>query len=71
MKSSEAAPVGVCGVCGKLSFLSRKAARANMRKVHPGESMQVYTCGIYFHYGHSPYVVSRGVISRNNLMKRG
>ena len=69
MRSAQAAPVGECPLDGKLRFLSRKAARAWMRKTHPGESMTVYECETYFHYGHAPYVVTRGVISRNKLMK--
>lgn len=68
MKSSHAAPVGECPTCGKLRFLSRKAARANARKAHPDQKMQVYECGEYYHYGHSPYIVMRGVIGRDKLI---
>lgn len=42
--------------CGKVSFLTRKAARAALKRTFPGESMQVYRCnrgGVeVWHYGH-------------------
>ena len=69
MPKSQGGPVGTCPSCGKLRFITRKNCRAWSRKAHPGEAMQVYECEGYYHYGHSPYIVMRGVIARSELMK--
>lgn len=62
--------VGTCE-CGKQSFVSRKAARAYMKKWNPAsgtyEYMSVYRCGSYWHYGHTPYQVARGYKARGEL----
>lgn len=56
-------PVGTCS-CGKQSFVTRKAARAYMKKWNPPkgpyEYMSTYRCGEYWHYGHTPYEIARG-----------
>jgi len=66
-KNSSVMPysVGSCPKCGKQCFTSRKAARAHWRKRLPQEQMSVYQCGQYFHYGHMPYSVQRGLTPRN------
>ena len=46
---------GPC-VCGKSAFLTRKLARAALKRMFPGESMQVYRCERAvlkaWHFGH-------------------
>lgn len=56
-----------CPDCGKRRFNSRKAARKAARTIKPGEQMGVYRCGDYWHFGHTPYVVARGVIDRREV----
>ena len=53
-----------CEDCGKLRYLSRKAARLAARRGHPGESMSTYRCGDYWHIGHTPYAIKRGFKER-------
>lgn len=50
-------PRGACPACGKLMFDSRKVAKAAARRAHPGERLNAYQCGDWWHYGHlMPYV---------------
>lgn len=55
-----------CPECGKRCYLTRKAAKAAMRRFSRGEAnVSVYRCGDYFHFGHQPYSVRRGFEDRN------
>ena len=45
--------VGTCKRCGKQCYPSRAEAKKARKAVHPGEKMNVYPCGAYWHYGHS------------------
>lgn len=58
--------VGLCGVCGKQCYTSRKAAKEAAHRAHPQEKLSVYRCDKFFHYGHKPYVVTRGLAERNH-----
>lgn len=60
-----AAPIGTCSDCGKLCFASRKKARQYMNQRFPQAKMSVYRCGAYFHFGHTPWAVKRGVVGRD------
>jgi hypothetical protein len=54
-------PVGnLCHRCGKVSYLSRAAARKGRRlPIYRGEHMSIYRCGDYYHLGHlSPDVIA-------------
>lgn len=50
--------MGRCVHCGKLTYRTRKVAKENLRRNHPGEKMSVYPCPlpidgrIVFHIGH-------------------
>lgn len=57
-------PVGRCPDCGKQSFITRKAARAVLRAKFKHESMTIYRCGDYFHFGHTPGPIKRGNVDR-------
>ena len=59
------APIGTCPDCGKLRFTSRKKTKQYMHNRFPKERMSVYRCGAYFHFGHTPWGVKRGVQDRN------
>lgn len=56
-----------CPECGKHRYLTRKAARA-ARKRHKKETLSVYLCGDYWHYGHTPWQIRRGVQARSNTL---
>lgn len=52
--------LGTCPDCGKWRYKSRKAARSANRAFHPDDTMSVYECGNYWHYGHPPVDRWRG-----------
>ena len=56
--------VGKCATCGKQCFITRKAAKAFMNRKFPNEKMTTYRCGDYFHFGHTPYGIKRGIQDR-------
>lgn len=56
--------VGTCPDCGKLRFLTRKSARAHLRKRKYKEHVSVYPCGEFYHFGHTPYVIRKGYVDR-------
>ena len=70
-KSHEQAPysVGRCSECGKQCFRSRKAAKRHVAKLFPGDRMSIYTCGEFFHFGHTPYSVKNSMVSRNDYTR--
>ena len=41
--------IGVCSVCGKQMYLSKKDAKADARRLYPGDLMRVYQCGEMWH----------------------
>jgi hypothetical protein len=57
---------GTCGSCGKVRYLSRKAAKQAARRLHPGADLHVYACGGAYHLGHLPFVVERGQVDRRS-----
>lgn len=59
-------PVGECKKCGKMCFPTRKAARHYKKKRFPQASMTIYKCGEYFHFGHTPYGIKRGITDRRS-----
>lgn len=57
-----------CPDCGKLCYLTRKAAkRASRRMATP---MSAYRCGDFWHNGHMPQIVKTGCLDRRNLTNR-
>ena len=62
-----------CGTHQKRAFPSRKAARAMARRIGrdgEGRRMNAYQCGElagYWHLGHLPSQVSRGLIGRGQI----
>lgn len=42
-------PVATCAECGKKSYLSKRAAKADARRLFPGELMREYPCGRWWH----------------------
>ncbi|WP_280389823.1 hypothetical protein [Nocardia wallacei] len=59
--------VGFCQRCGKNSYVSRKVARAIVRRRFPGERLQAYRCphlpGVW-HGGHVAPEVASGEIAK-------
>ena len=59
--------LGRCGGCGKMSYSSRKAARAAAKRAFPGDKFNAYEClsnpGV-FHFGHLPGKVRQGRMPR-------
>ena len=53
--------VGTCSTCGKYQFETRKAARLAARSLYPADVMRAYRCGQWWHIGHSPEAVRRGL----------
>jgi len=59
---------GACPTCGKVRFTSRKDARAAGRRLkHTGDPLSAYRCGDYWHIGHLPTDIRRGVRSRDQM----
>jgi hypothetical protein len=56
-------PVATCRSCGKLCFRTRKEAKTYQRRYLRADHLNVYKCGDYFHLGHMPYLIARGVVS--------
>lgn len=53
--------VGICPVCGKRSYTSRRAARRAARALHPAAVLRAYRCGQHWHVGHNPPWLKRGL----------
>jgi hypothetical protein len=76
MTGREATSYHTCA-CGKRAFYSRKQARRWVRQMNCSSSgMSVYECKHvpgYWHFGHAPSLLVRGVITRDQVMqqKRG
>lgn len=60
--------VGTCRTCGKRCYLTKRAAKSFARWRFPGEHMSAYRCGEYWHVGHLPPGVRRGVVKRSDLI---
>lgn len=56
-----------CTTCGKVCYLSRKAAKKVLKKKFHGEKMIAYQCGEYWHLGHEPYGIHRGFQRRADV----
>lgn len=57
--------VGICPVCGKRRYRSRKDAKSVLRKLRGQGRQHVYQCGDYWHHGHLPRAVVKGDIGRD------
>jgi hypothetical protein len=55
-----------CSTCGKRRYRTRKAAKLALRKLNTSDSMSVYRCGEFWHFGHTPWQVRRGVTARHD-----
>jgi hypothetical protein len=53
-RRSDSRHAGECPECGKLRYLTIRAAKTIRRQMHPGQQMNVYECGAYYHIGHRP-----------------
>jgi hypothetical protein len=56
-----------CEHCGKMCFTARKLAKKYVSDFFPGQGLTVYRCEgnpDYFHFGHTPWKVARGVQER-------
>jgi hypothetical protein len=63
--------VGRCTACGKLLFLTRKAARDVARRMPEANRPRAYRCpGIsgHWHVGHLPDAVRHGEITRQHYV---
>lgn len=59
--------VGVCGPCGKHTYLSRKAAKTFAKRVAPGDPGTAYRCphnAQQWHVGHLPPAIKQGAQAR-------
>lgn len=75
MGSSWQNRVGASNSCGKVAYLSRKAAKLNGSKLHNGASkgrMRPYRCPVcdLWHVGHLPRVVIRGFMTAGEAYGR-
>lgn len=65
-----ASSMGTCGTCGKQRYANRKVARAERRRLYPGEStMQAYQCGDAWHIGHLTPEAVAGLIPKPRSKK--
>lgn len=56
---------GRCPDCGKLRYLTRKAARLVIRRMRWRDGrLSAYRCGDWWHIGHTPGIIRRGEVSR-------
>lgn len=72
-KHRDSGPVGTCIGCGKMCFTSRKTAKKYVTDAFPNQGMSVYRCEEdirYFHFGHTPYMVARGIKARGQTTPR-
>lgn len=63
---------GTCDDCGKVCYGSRKHARRHARALNRAH-LYAYQCpvdGRYWHLGHQPYLIARGVIARADFAPR-
>lgn len=59
---------GECATCGKLLFLSKAAAKRAARQMpHRDGRLNAYRCGNFWHIGHLPRAIARGLASRDDL----
>ncbi|GAA1768311.1 hypothetical protein [Nonomuraea bangladeshensis] len=42
---------GPCSECGRVRYVSKKAAKIAARQIHPGKKLRAFACGDYWHYG--------------------
>lgn len=59
-----------CPTCGKKQWYTRADAKAVAKKGHQGDSVNVYRCGEFFHIGHLPAAVRRGLSTRSDIVNR-
>lgn len=45
--------IGPCPECGKQCYETRAAARREAKRIHPGERLNAYQCGLWWHIGHN------------------
>ncbi|GII88239.1 hypothetical protein Ssi03_62290 [Sphaerisporangium siamense] len=50
---------GVCPVCGKRRFRSRRQAKRAARTIYPADRFRVYPCGDAYHFGHNAHRQSK------------
>jgi hypothetical protein len=68
--------VGTCATCGKRCYPSKARAKKvarSLRGDRSGQHLSVYRCGdsAYWHLGHLPRDVVRGVMGRDEIRPRG
>ena len=56
---------GKCDACGKIRFQSRADAKRRARQLFPGDHLTAYACGNWWHFGHPPASVVRGIGWKN------
>ena len=56
--------IGTCPDCGKYRYVSKQAAKKTAKKLFPDDRLSPYRCGDYWHFGHLPYAVQRGINPR-------
>lgn len=57
-----------CPTCGKVRYLSKAKAKAAIRQHrHRDGRLNAYACGEFWHIGHLPAAIKRGLASRDDL----
>jgi len=72
MANKTAGALGFCDDCGKLTYLSRKAAKLVGHRLRPRRN--AYECPFYdgfFHVGELPLPIRQGHVSRDEFYGRG
>jgi hypothetical protein len=64
---------GRCPETGKAKWLTKADAKMQARRAHPGERMSAYVCTScgFWHIGHLPARVRRGIDGREALRRKG
>jgi len=66
--------IATCTTCGKRCYTSKAVAKRVARSLkgdRSGGHLSAYRCGTYWHLGHLPSLVVRGVIGRDEIRDSG
>lgn len=67
-RGAHIADAGTCPTCGKLRWLTRADAKRVSRRIKGRKGrLHAYQCGEYWHVGHPPSSLVRGVITREDV----
>lgn len=61
--------IGTCTTCGKRCYVTKRAAKTAARALHPGDHLNAYRCGPWWHLGHLPRQVVTGDLARPDIRR--